>query len=191
MTDADQTRITQLLDRLGEQPGAMARLSELVYQDIHRLAHYQRFEMRAGETLRTTALVHEAFLKIFRDGSADPDIEDRQHLMRLMGRVIRQIIVDHARRKLAEKRGAGAQHEPIDDQSLMDTSEREAAGVLDMESALERLERIDPDLADTVSARFFAGYTADEIASIKSISRRTVYRDLQRATAWLRLDMGG
>ncbi len=191
MTDADQTRITQLLDRLGEQPGAMARLSELVYQDIHRLAHYQRFEMRAGETLRTTALVHEAFLKIFRDGSADPDIEDRQHLMRLMGRVIRQIIVDHARRKLAEKRGAGAQHEPIDDQSLMDTSEREAAGVLDMESALERLERIDPDLADTVSARFFAGYTADEIAEIKSTSRRTVYRDLQRATAWLRLDMGG
>ncbi len=189
MNTSENEQVTQLLDQLQDQPEAMEKLSRLVYADIHRLAHNKRFEMRAGETMRTTALVHEAFLKIFRDGSDDHNIENRAHLMRLMGRAIRQIIVDHARRKLGGKRGAGAPHEPIDDQSLMDTSEREAASVLDMESALERLERIDPDLADTVSARFFAGYTADEIASIKSISRRTVYRDLQRAAAWLRLDM--
>ena len=187
MTRSEDTQVTRLLNRLKDEPGAMDRLSELVYQDIHRLAHYQRFELRAGETLRTTALVHEAFLKIFRDDNWN--IEDRQHLMRLMAHAIRQIIVDHARRKLAKKRGAGAAHEPIDDHAVVDSSDREAASVLDMESALERLERIDPDLAETVSARFFAGYTADEIAEIKSVSRRTVYRDLQRATAWLRLDM--
>lgn len=187
MSERQETQVTRLLNHINERPGAMEELSELVYHDIHKLAHYQRFAMRAGETLRTTALVHEAFLKIFKDDNWQ--IEDRQHLMRLMARTIRQIIVDHARRKLAQKRGAGAAHEPLEDHALADTSDREAATVLDMESALARLERIDPDLAETVSARFFAGYTVIEIAEIKSVSRNTIYRDLKRATAWLRLDM--
>ncbi len=187
MVDDDQHHITQLLERLDTAPESLGKLAELVYQDIHRLAHFQRHQMQAGETLRTTALVNEAFLKIFREGSS-PDIADRQHLMRLMARTIRHIIVDHARRHLAQKRGGEAIHVELDEGRVA-ASEEDAARVLDMEAAIERLSEMDEDLGDLVSARFFAGYTTDELAELSGTSRRTVQRQLQRANAWLRFEL--
>jgi RNA polymerase sigma factor (TIGR02999 family) len=187
MASIDQKQVTQLLEQLAENPGSLEQLASLVYQDIHRLAHFQRNQMQAGETLRTTALVNEAFLKIFREGST-PDISDRQHLMHLMARTIRHIIVDHARRHLAQKRGGEAIHVELDEGRVA-ASVEDAARVLDMESAIERLSEMDEALGDLVSARFFAGYTTDELAELSGSSRRTVQRQLQRANAWLRFEL--
>jgi len=182
-----QTQVTQLLERLGTSPGSLGRLAEAVYEDIHRLAHFQRYQMQAGETLRTTALVNEAFLKVFREGG-DLSITNRQHLMRLMVIAIRQIIVDHARRHLAQKRGGDAVHVELDEGQVA-ASHEDATRVLDMEAAIKRLDEMDEELGDLVAARFFAGYTTDELAELTGVSRRTVQRQLQRANAWLRFEL--
>lgn len=187
LNDTDLHQVTRLLEELETGEGSLARLAELVYKDIHRLAHFQRYQMQAGETLRTTALVNEAFLKVFREGS-DSSITNRQHLMRLMAKAIRQIIVDHARRHLAQKRGGDAIHVEFDDGQVA-ASREDAARVLDMESAIQRLGDMDKELGELVSARFFAGYTTDELAELTGTSRRTVQRQLQRANAWLRFEL--
>ncbi len=182
-----QTQVTQLLERLGTSAGSLGRLAEAVYEDIHRLAHFQRYQMQAGETLRTTALVNEAFLKVFRE-DGDASITNRQHLMRLMAIAIRQIIVDHARRQLAQKRGGDAIHVELDEGQVAATHE-DASRVLDMESAIERMSSMDQQLGELVAARFFAGYNTDELAELTGVSRRTVQRQLQRANAWLRFEL--
>jgi len=186
--DTEQkTQVTQLLERLGNSPGTLERLADAVYADIHRLAHFQRYQMQAGETLRTTALVNEAFLKVFRE-DGDSSITNRQHLMRLMVVAIRQIIVDHARRHLAQKRGGDAVHVELDEGKIA-ASQEDAVRVLDMETAIERLNEMDEELGDLIAARFFAGYTTDELAELTGVSRRTVQRQLQRANAWLRYEL--
>ena len=186
MKNDDQHQVTQLLAKLNESPHSLERLADLVYKDIHRLAHHQRYQMQAGETMRTTALVNEAFLKVFR--TDDSAISDRRHLMRIMAKAIRQIIVDHARRNLAQKRGGDAIHVELDE-ARIPASRDDAARVRDMESAIRRLTDMDEELSDLVSARFFAGYTTDELAELAGVSRRTVQRQLKRANAWLRFEL--
>ena len=182
-----QTQVTELLARLQSDAGSLERLAEMVYDDIHRLAHFQRNRMQSSETLRTTALVNEAFLKVFRE-DGDTSISNRQHLMRLMTMAIRQIIVDHARRHLAEKRGGNAIHVELKE-SQLSAGQNDAARVLDIESAIMRLTDTDEELGELVSARFFAGYTTDELAELTGVSRRTVQRNLKRAYAWLRYEL--
>ncbi len=182
----EQHTVTRLLADIGQQPQALERLSRLVYDDIHRLARFQRGGFKGGETLRTTALVHEAFLKVFdRD---DPTINDRQHLMRIMTLAMRQIIVDHARRQLAEKRGGEAIHVELDEQQHA-TGRQDAERVLDVETAIERLSEVDKALGQIIAARFYGGLTIDELAEMQGISPRTIQRQLQRANAWLRFEL--
>ncbi|MGY6631244.1 MAG: ECF-type sigma factor [Wenzhouxiangella sp.] len=178
--------VTRLLADIGRQPQALEQLSRLVYDDIHRLARFQRGGFKGGETLRTTALVHEAFLKVFdRD---DPTLNDRQHLMRTMTLAMRQIIVDHARRQLAEKRGGEAIHVELDEQQVA-ASRDDAERVLDIEAAIERLSEVDEALGQIIAARFYGGLTIEEIADMQGVSPRTVQRQLQRANAWLRFEL--
>lgn len=186
MNSDEQHQVTQLLAHLGSTPHALSQLAELVYDDIHRLARQQRPGSHQDETLRTTALVHEAFLKVFR--SNDNDIHDRAHLMRIMVLAMRQIIVDHARKRLAEKRGGNAVHVAFEGQVAAD-GRNDAERVLDIEKALARLTETDKSLADLVAARFYAGLGADDIAEMQGISRRTVQRRLQRASVWLRYEL--
>lgn len=181
-----QQQVTQLLAHLGDSPDALDRLARLVYDDIHRLARHQRQGFKGGETLRTTALVHEAFLKVFRHDEAA--IHDRTHLMRVMSLAMRQIIVDHARRQLAEKRGGDAIHVELDEQQVADVCV-DAGRILDVERAIERLAESDQALAELVAARFYAGLSTDDIADIQGVSRRTVQRQLKRANAWLRFEL--
>lgn len=182
----EQHTVTRLLADIGQQPRALEQLSKLVYEDIHRLARFQRGGFKGGETLRTTALVHEAFLKVFdRD---DPAISNRQHLMRIMTLAMRQIIVDHARRQLTEKRGGDAVHIELDEQQVaasLEDSER----VLDIEAAIERLSEIEESLGQIIAARFYGGLTTEEIADMQGVSPRTIHRQLQRANAWLRFEL--
>ena len=186
--EKQQHDVTQLLAQLRDTPHALSRLAELVYDDIHRLARQQRLSSRRDETLQTTALVHEAFLKVFRSGQTD--ISDRAHLMRIMVLAMRQIIVDHARKRLAEKRGGDAVHVAFEEQVPAD-GRRDAERILDIERAMDGLAQTDKKLADLVAARFYAGLSTDDIAEMQGISRRTVQRQLQRANVWLRYELGG
>ncbi len=188
MDNKEQHQVTQLLAHIGDTPDALDRLARLVYDDIHRLARHQRQGFKGGETLRTTALVHEAFLKVFRHD--DAAIHDRSHLMRVMSLAMRQIIVDHARRQLAEKRGGDAIHVELDEQQVADTR-IDAERILDIEQAIDRLSESDNTLADLVAARFYAGLSTDDIANMQGVSRRTVQRQLKRANAWLRFELQG
>jgi len=188
MNDRARDQVTQLLAHLGSEPDALDRLAELVYDDIHRLARQQRHGSAQGQTLRTTALVHEAFLKVFC-GERNA-INDRAHLMRVMVLAMRQIIVDHARKRLAEKRGGDAVHIPFEEQVPAD-GRRDAERILDIERAMDGLAQTDKELADLVAARFYAGLSTDDIAEMQGISRRTVQRHLQRANIWLRYELDG
>lgn len=187
-SNSDQHQVTLLLADLDQHPEGLDRLSRLVYDDIHRLARYHRQGFKGGETLRTTALVHEAFLKVF--GGNVQAISDRQHLMRIMTLAMRQIIVDHARRQLADKRGGHAVHVEFDEDRLADTH-RDAERILDVEKAISSLSQTDSELADLVAARFFAGLNTEEIAEMAGVSQRTVQRQLKRANAWLRYELQG
>ena len=177
--------VTALLREMEQDRDTFENLSRIVYDDIRQLARSRRKEFRDSPTLQTTAVVHEAFAKLFQ---GDQRITDRQHLMCLMSRVIRQVIVDHARRQMRQKRGSDAVRSDAEVENLP-ASNTEAAQVLDLEVALERLDEVDPELVDLVCGHYFAGQTAQELADMKGVSRRTVHRHLQRASTWLRFEL--
>ena len=179
--------VTQLLSELKDSPDLMDHILPLIYDDLRQVARCQQARMGSSPTLQTTELVHEAFIKL-RQASGQP-IHNRLHLKRLSYLAIRQLIVDHARGKLAAKRGSGQTRESLEEHLLPQVDEREEAQVLLVNDALERLEQTSPELAEVVIARFFGGYTADEISEMQGISVRTVQRYWERARAWLLIDM--
>lgn len=103
---------------------------------------------------------------------------------------MRQIIVDHARRQLSEKRGGEAVHVELDEQRMADT-QRDAERILDIERAIETLARTDQEMADLIAARFYAGLSTDDIADMQGVTQRTIQRQLKRANAWLRYELQG
>ncbi|RFF28909.1 sigma-70 family RNA polymerase sigma factor [Wenzhouxiangella sediminis] len=176
--------VTRLLSELREQPETIDRILPLIYDDLREVARCQQARFGSTPTLQTTELVHEAFLKI--RNSADQNIRNRMHLKRLSSLAIRQLIVDHARSKLAAKRGAGQAPLSLNEE-LAEAGSEET--VLMIDEALARLEEANPRLAEVVIARFFGGQTAEEIAEMLDVSVRTVQRDWERARAWLLVEM--
>jgi RNA polymerase sigma factor (TIGR02999 family) len=169
-------------------PGAFDRLVELVYPELRDVARRQlRRDRRDPQQLDTTGLVHETYLKLV--DQARIEARDRHHFLAVAARAMRQVIVDHARTRQASKRGAGADHLPLDDRYL--AVEREAEHVLAINDALDRLAGVDPRLLQVVECRFFAGYSEQETADALDVSARTVERDWVRAKAWLREAVGG
>lgn len=179
--------MTQLLSELKDSPDLMDHILPLIYDDLRQVARCQQARMGASPTLQTTELVHEAFIKLRQ--ASDQPIHNRLHLKRLSYLAIRQLIVDHARGKLAAKRGSGQVAEALEDDLVAATDADDEASVLAVNDALERLEQTSPELAEVVIARFFGGYTAEEIGEMLNISVRTVQRHWERARAWLLLDM--
>lgn len=177
-----------LLEHRAGAPGAFDRLVELVYPELRGVAHRQlrrgRFD---GPMLETTGLVHETYLKLVDQERIDA--RDRDHFLAIAARAMRQVIVDHARARCAAKRGAGAQHVPLDDREL--AVQQQAEYLLVLNDALERLARENPRLLQVVECRFFTGYSEVETASALAVSARTVERDWLRAKAWLREAIGG
>lgn len=186
-SEATQGDVTQLLSELKDSPDLMDHILPLIYDDLRQVARCQQARMGASPTLQTTELVHEAFIKL-RQASGQP-IHNRLHLKRLSYLAIRQLIVDHARGKLAAKRGSGQTPEQLEDDLVADPSSHDESSVLQINEALERLEQSSPELAEVVIARFFGGYTAEEIAEMLDISVRTVQRHWDRARAWMLMDM--
>ncbi len=184
----DPREVTGLLAALGGgDRAAIDRLFELVYDELRRIARRQLRGARAEATLSTTALVHEAYLRLSRDGGWS--VQDRGHFFALAARAMRHVLVDHARHRGRAKRGGGATPLALDE-GLVAAPERDAE-VLALDAALERLEAADPELARLVELRFFAGLAIEEIAELRGVSDRTVKRHWRAARAFLYQDLAG
>lgn len=186
MTDHDITGLLQAWSA-GERDAGDEVFSR-VYRELRRLARAQLLRGRPGDTLNTTAVVHEAYLKLIdRDRVT---VEDRQHFFSLAARAMRQIIVDHARNRLAQKRGGGVRHTDVGD-NLPDVRPdaaaalQRAAEVLAVDEALSKLAELDPRLVRVVELRFFGGLDVLEAAEALDISPRTLKRDWRKAKAYL------
>ncbi len=178
----DPSDVTALLGRLSDgETAALDQLLPAVYEELRRIAHSQLREEREDHTLRTTELVHEAYLKLV-DHSA-VDWQDRQHFFAVAARAMRQVLVDHARRQAAAKRGGDAPEVPLQKVTL--PRETKTAELIALDDALDQLAEQDERAAKVVECRFFGGYTIAETADVLGVSRSTVKRDWRGAQAWL------
>jgi RNA polymerase sigma factor (TIGR02999 family) len=179
-----QAHVTQVLDaaRGGDQEAA-ARLMELVYEELRRLAHVEMANVPPGDTLQPTALVHEAYLRLL---GREPETgwESRGHFFHAAARAMRDIIVEQAPKHARLKRGGGRKRVPLDDSALI-CPETSSADLLALDEALGQLEEADPTSARVANLRYFAGLTVEDTAKAMSISTRTVKRRWQYALAWL------
>lgn len=176
-------QVTNLLQEWGE-PGErdiFERLLPLIYDDLHRIAHRQLGRERIGHTLSTTALVHEAYLRLVDQSRAR--WTDRVHFFAVAARVMRRVLVDYARRYRAAKRGGGAPHVDLD-QAEVPLDERSET-LIALDAALDRLAGLNPRLSQVVECRFFGGMTEEETAEALGVTDRTVRRDWVKAKAWL------
>jgi RNA polymerase sigma-70 factor (ECF subfamily) len=177
--------VTQLLmDWTSGDKAALDKLTPLVYDELHRLArHYMRRE-RAGHTLQTSALINEAYLRLIDQNIA---WQNRAHFFGIAARVMRQILVDHARAHQYAKRGGGAQKVSLDEAANL--AQGRAADLIALDEALKSLAAFDAQQARIVELRFFGGLTIEETAEALGISHATVERDWSMARAWLRRQM--
>ncbi len=183
---AIEQEVTRLLDEIRSTPDLFDRLIPLVYEDLKRIGSAQRRRLGGGSTLQTTALVHEAFLKL--RGHADSGIENRLHLQRLAAMVMRQLILDYARKQLADKRGGGQAAQELNNE-LHGRRDDDADVVFAVEEALTMIAETDERMAEILAAKLFAGYTNDEIGAMLDLSGRTVSRELRRGRAWLKVEL--
>ncbi len=141
---------------------------------------------RSDHTLQTTALVHEAYLRLV--GDEEMTWESRAHYFRVAARAMRRILIDHARGKCRQKKGGDRKREPLDD--AVATIGMTMSDLLDLDSALTRLSERDPPIAEVVELRFFGGLSVEEAAQVLDISSRKVKKDWRIAKAWLRKEIG-
>jgi|SRR6266852_4512715 len=164
---------------------ALDKLTPLVYQDLRRLASYFLRGERPGHTLQSTALVHEAYLKLAKQKKLQ--WQNRNHFYAVAARVMRQILVDYARRHRRLKRGGGASLLPLNEGLVF--APEQSAELLALDQALECLAEIDPRKTRVVELRFFGGLDNQQTAEILNISANTVMRDWNMAKTWLRREM--
>ena len=180
--------ITTLLENAqAGQPGAAERLMHLVYAELKSMAAARMSREPAGHTLQPTALVHEAWLRLVDEGGRS-HFQNRAHFFGAASEAMRRVLVDRARRRLAEKRGAGASHAPLDEIDIQAPAPSEE--LLQISDALDKLASIDARKAELVKLRYFVGLSFDEIALLLDISLPTAHRDWAYARAWLRVEIG-
>lgn len=184
---APATSITAVLHavRSGDDR-AVDRLFQITYDELQRIAHAQRVKVRGSETVNTTALVHEAYLKLVNQEAAD--WKDRAHFYAVAATAMRHILINYARRRLAAKRGGGAQHVSLDDANPV--APDAAEDLVALGTALDALAEFDARKAQVVECRFFAGLGVRETAEALGVSSSTVERDWAVASAWLRRALG-
>jgi RNA polymerase sigma factor (TIGR02999 family) len=165
--------ITQLLKEQSGEPGSRDRLLSAVYDELRAMAKRQLRRERSGHTLQATALVHEAYLKLV--GSTAMSWKDRAHFFGACANAMRQILVEHARSRTAQKRGRGVKPESLTDKHVAGTGDLEL--VLSVNECLERLRSEDARATQIVELRYFAGLEIKDIAEILQMTERTVHRD--------------
>ncbi len=183
MTPSSDRSITVLLGeaRQGDEE-AVERLWASVYGDLRRIAHRELYRRRPGhQTLQTTALVNEVYLKLVDQQQAD--WEDRVHFFAVAAKAMRHILIDYARKQSRQKRGGGQR--PVSFEEDLVAAEERAETFLALDEALTHLAARDEHLAQLVEYRFFGGMMEKEIASLLGVSERTVRRDWRRAKIWL------
>jgi RNA polymerase sigma factor (TIGR02999 family) len=158
-----------------------------IYQDMRRLAAGHLHHERANHTLQPTALVHEAYVKLI--DQRNTGWKDRLHFFAVASRIIRRILIDHARAREAEKRGGDRTMISLADHDV--PSPGRDVDLLALDDALEELAALDPQQAKIVELRYFGGCTIEEVAEVLQLGKRTVDRDWQAAKAWLFLRLGG
>ena len=180
--------MTEVLQRIsGGDPGAVDRLLPLVYDELRALARRELRRERSDHTLQPTALVHEAYLKLARLDRLE--WRDRAHFFGAAAGTMRRVLVSHARRKRAEKRGGGAKAVPLENVVL--AARERPEDVLALDEALARLADLDSRQAQVVECRFFAGMSVPETAEALGVSPATVKRDWTAARAWLNRELTG
>jgi RNA polymerase sigma factor (TIGR02999 family) len=186
MPDARPTQageVTRILQAAGNGDAAAAqRLFPLVYDELRALAGGIFQSQGPHHTLQPTALVHDAYLRMV--GQPEGAWKDRAHFLAVAAQAMRQILIDHARRKKAEKRGSGWERVTLDD--VMTLEGERTLDVLALDEALQRLSHLDERKARVVELRFFGGLTNEEVASVLDVARATVADDWTVARAWLR-----
>jgi RNA polymerase sigma factor (TIGR02999 family) len=171
---------TQLLTEWHSgQPQALDRLTPLVYDELRKLARSHMRAERGSHTLQATAVVHEAFMRLVQ---ANVPLQDRAHFFALASRLMRHVLVDHAKSRSRVKRNAPGNDAPA---NADDASSRIDVDVIALDDALERLMKLEPRLAQVIELRYFGGMTYEEVASAVSTSTATVHRDIRLARAWL------
>jgi len=178
--------VTQILDSVRDgRTGAAEQLFRIVYDELRKLAAVQMRSERAGHTLQPTALVHEAFMRLVKDDQAR--WSNRAHFFGAAAEAMRRILVDHARARLAVRRGGDRRKVSLED--TPDLALDCAGEVLGVDEALTRLATIDARKARLVELRFFGGLDVEETAAVLGISTRSVKRDWSYAKAWLYREM--
>ena len=181
----DTNEITGLLEaHAAGDDRALERLIPLVYDDLRRIAHQRLRSERRSHTLDTTAVVHEAYLRLV--DVSDPDWNGRAHFFAVSSRLIRNLLIDYARRRKADKRGGDAIRVPLNEE--LDGASIDAPAAVDLltlDEALTALARHDERMEQVVECRFFGGLTVKETARVLGVSTRTVERDWTRAKAYL------
>ena len=182
----DASDVTQLLLDLGEgDTSAMDRLLPIVYDELHRLAHQHRRRERPDHTLNTTALVHEAYLKLVRLDRLQ--WQNRAQFFALAAQAMRRVLLTYAERRRALKRGGGAHPVPFDENLLL--TDQQSEEILALDEALERLKMMSERQHSVVECRFFGGLSVEETAAAVGISPATVKRDWTLARAWLNREL--
>lgn len=180
------SEVTRLLASSAEgDQEAFDRLFPIVYDELRQVAHRRLRRERRGHTLNTTALVHEAYLKLVDLDSIQ--YKGRAHFFAVAAQAMRNILVTYAIRRKAQRRGGGQQKVPLDD--AMPVTEQQADEILALHEALERLEAVHERQGRVVECRFFAGLTIEEAANVVGVSNATVKRDWRLARAWLNREL--
>lgn len=160
---------------------ALDQLTAIVYKDLHRLAHHYMSRERSGNTLQTTALIHEVFIRLV--DTAGVRYRDRVHFFALCAQLMRRILTDHARARHTLKRGDGARVPDFDESLVVGPAPR--TDLVALSEALDELAKVDPRKARVVELRYYAGMRVEECAEVLKVSPRTVMADWRLAKAWL------
>ena len=180
--DPSAENVTALLNKLGDgDPEAAAQLVPLVYNELHQLAARHLRHERRGHTLQTTALVHEAYLKLA--GQRKAKWRNRAHFFGVASQIMRRILVDYARSQQRLRRGGKQQKVSFDEVLLVAANRTDE--LLAVHESLSRLEKLDPRQGRIIELRYFGGLTAEETAEVLGVSSKTVVREWNMAKAWL------
>jgi len=180
----DVTRLLVEWNKGNQEAGEA--LMPLVYEELRRVARRQLFRERLDHTLQSAALVNEAYLRLIRQQNM-PQWQNRAHFFGVAAQMMRHILVDHARRRLRAKRGAGAPRLSLDSNFAL--AQKSEVDLVYLDDALNKLSAIDPEQGRLVELRFFAGLSIDETAEVMGVSPATVKREWATARAWLRREL--
>jgi RNA polymerase sigma factor (TIGR02999 family) len=187
MVEEQSDSVTKLLSAWKEgDKRALDQLIPIVYTELHQLANRYLRNERAGHTLQPTALIHEAYVRLL--GQSMPDWKGRTHFFAVAAQLMRQVLVDYARKHRSRKRGSGIEKIPLEQAVILSTNHMEFLLVLDQ--ALMQLATFDERKCRAIELRYFAGFSVEETAEALNISVATVRRDIRMAEAWLHKELG-